>query len=84
MSKNIKRLSLLFSLISFFFIAEIQDLDALPPSKKINILKEGYINFNEPYGGWIIENEELILNSENPQGKQNKYLVKGKLWEFYY
>jgi hypothetical protein len=82
MSKNIKRLSLLFSLISFFFIAEIQDLDALPPSKKINILKEGYINFNEPFGGWIIENEELILNSENPRESRTNIWLKENYGNF--
>lgn len=58
--------------IIIFMIAGIQQMSAVNSDneKAKNILNNGLLYFQEPYGSWNVKNKQLILEAENPQKKR--------------
>jgi len=83
MHKKYKWFGFLF-ILSFLMISGLHEINAesFQKNKTKNLLKEGLNYFQEPYGSWVIENKQLILNSENPQRSRTNIWTKEEYEDF--
>jgi hypothetical protein len=71
-------------LFIFLMISGLPGVNAesLQKNKTKNLLKEGLNYFQEHYGSWVIENKQLVLNSENPQKSRTNIWTKEEYEDF--